>query len=125
MTFNYAKSAATAQKLLANFGKDVTVRRQTAGAYDPATSSATITNVDVIAKGALFDYSRMQYGQNTAVGTLIQTGDKRLLLSPLNFTSDPVATDLIIADGFTWTIIDIKILRPAGVTVMYDIQIRH
>jgi hypothetical protein len=125
MTFNYTKAAASAEQLLRNFGKNVTVRKQVAGTYDPATSSAAITNVDTTAKGALLNYTRMQYGQHTEAGTLIQVGDKKLLLSPVNLTSDPTASDLIIAGGFTWNIIDVKTLRPADVTVLYEIQLRR
>lgn len=122
MSFDYTQSAATAQRLLARFGKAITVRKQQAGAYDPATSSVSINNVDTVAQGVLLEYKD---GQANAPGTMIQVGDKKLLLSPANFSADPIASDLVLADGATWNIVKVKALRPAGVTVLYELQLRR
>ena len=77
MSFDYSELAATALELLTEFGGDVTRRSYTAGVYDPATGLVTPTTADTTRQGALFDFGA---GKTLERGTLIQAGDKQLLL---------------------------------------------
>lgn len=124
MTFDYSKSAATALRLLTKFGRTVTLRKQTEGAYDPATSSATITTTDYTGHGALFDFNERQLGTTFAPGSTIQIGDKRLSLAPSGITVAPVPNDLLIFGSDTWSVINVKTLAPAGTVVMYELHLR-
>ena len=78
MSFDYAKSAATALRLLQQFGQAVTRNASTAGAYDPATGASVVTNVASSRTGALLNYSGK--GEVYANGNLVILGDKKLLL---------------------------------------------
>ena len=51
--FDYAKSAATALKLLTKFGRDVVRRNYSTGTYDPATGANAVTYADTTWKAAL------------------------------------------------------------------------
>lgn len=124
MTFDYTKSAATALRLLTKFGRSVTLRKQTPGAYDPATSSNTITNTDYTGQGALLDFNERQLGTNFAGGSTIQQGDKYLLLAPSGITVAPVTNDLLIFGSDTWTVLNVKTLAPAGTAVLHKLHLR-
>lgn len=121
MSFDYDKSAATALRLLQKFGQAVTLRKQTAGAYDPATGAATVTTSDYSATGVFLDYKLQNSGQ-ALENSMVQVGDKKLLLSP-DVTSAPDVDDLIIGQG-TWRIVNIKAVNPSGTPVLYELQLR-
>jgi hypothetical protein len=124
MTFDYTKPAATALKLLTKFGRSVTLRKQTAGAYDPATSGATVTNTDYTGTGALFDFNERILGTQFENGTSVQMGDKYLLLASSGITVAPVPNDLLIFGSDTWTVLNVKTIAPAGTAVLYELHLR-
>jgi len=119
----YERIQKTADKLLKGKGQTVTLTKETAGAYDPATGTATVTTSAQTAYGAVFEY-----GNQNIDGTLIKEGDKQLLLSA--FQTDgtaltaPVVNDTVTIGGVIYTITRIKPLAPAGTTVIYDCNIR-
>lgn len=119
----YAKMQATANRLLKGKGQSITLSRQTAGAYDPATGTAAVTVTTQTAYGAVFPYA-----DKNIDGVLIQEGDKQLLLSALNSAGTalvaPALNDTVLIDSVTYTITRIKPLSPAGTTVLFDCTIR-
>lgn len=122
MTFNYSKSAATARKLLTKFGRTVTRRTYTAGAYDPATGTSTPTTADTSRIGALFDYNdKTSQGQQYVRGTLVIAGDKQLLLDAEGAAA---ATDHYIVGSAEYTVVSMAEINPAGTPVMYDLHLR-
>lgn len=118
MTFNYSEIAANALEVLTEFGRDVTRRSYSQGAYDPATGLVTPTTADTPRRGALFDFGA---GQTLERGTLIQGGDKRLLLDA---TSTVAQQDHFIIGGVEYVIVSIGEIAPAGTAVLYDIHLR-
>lgn len=124
MSFNYANTAATSLKLLTRFGRTVTLRRQVAGAYDPATGSATVTTTDYTGKGAIFDFDERRLGTVFAPGSTIQMGDKYLLLAPDGITVAPAPGDFLIFGSDTWNIVNKKSVEPAGIVVLYELHLR-
>ena len=120
MTFDYAEIATTSAELLAEFGQEVTLRNVTPGVYNPATSSTSApTETDVKYKGALFDFGA---GQTMERGTLIQAGDKKLLLDPAAVV-DP-QDRVLDAAGVVYSIISIGEIKPAGTRVLYNLHLR-
>lgn len=119
----YAKMQATANKLLKGKGQSLTLTRQTAGTYNPATGQATVTTTTQAGYGAIFDYS-----DKNIDGVLVVSGDKQLLLSAVNSAGTaltaPVVNDTVTAGGVVRTITRIKTLSPAGTTVMFDCNLR-
>lgn len=118
MTFDYAHTAATSLKLLTRFGQNVTRRSYTVGTYDPATGAATTSTADTTRKGVLLDFGA---GQTLERGTLIQGGDKRLLLDA---DAAPDPQDHFIVGGIEYVIVSIGEVNPAGTPVLYDIHLR-
>lgn len=119
MTFDYAELAATALELLTEFGGDVTRSSYSAGVYDPATGLVTPATADTTRKGALFDFGA---GQTLERGTLIQGGDKRLLLDA---TATVAQQDHFIIGGVEYVIVSVGEISPAGTVVLYDIHLRR
>jgi hypothetical protein len=119
----YAKMQATANRLLKGKGQSITLTRQTAGAYDPATGTAAVTTTTQTAYGAMFEY-----GDKNIDGVLIQEGDKQLLLSALNSAGTalvaPALNDTVTINTVVYTVVRIKPLSPAGTTVLFDCNIR-
>ena len=115
----YGDLAKTADELLAEFGRAVTIRINTPGTYDPETGTTTVSTADHIGYGCTFDY-----GASAIDGTMIVQGDKQLYLSPVGMP-EPGIDDLAIIDGVTWRITPpVKVIAPAGVAVLYDCNLR-
>ena len=120
----YTKMQTTANKLLKGKGQAVTLSRQTAGAYDPATGTSTVVVTTQNGTGAIFDYE-----DKNVDGVLILSGDKRLLLSAMSSTGSaltaPEVNDTVTdAGAVVRTITRIKTLAPAGTVVMYECNLR-
>ena len=113
---------AIADSAMSQYGQLVTLIHKTVGAYDPATGTAVTTSTSEIGRGVVFDYSRTKDGLSQADGTLIFQGDKKLLLSPVGITA-PRLDDIVLANGITFVIKNIKSMNPAGTVVMYECQL--
>lgn len=118
MSIDYASIAANALAALTDAGQDVTLRTYTAGTYDPATGTATPTTADTTRKGVIFDFGG---GATLERGTLIQVGDKRLLLDAEASVSQQ---DHFVIGGVDYSIVSIGEVNPAGTCVLYDIHLR-
>lgn len=118
----YDRAAATALRLLAKYGEDVTLRAYTVGTYDPETGTTTNTTADTARKAATFDYPRLNQGQVLAGQTLIQQGDRQCLMDANG--AAPTMADHVIVDSIEYVIKDIKTLSPAGTPVLYELQLR-
>jgi hypothetical protein len=124
MTF-YTRLQNTAQKLLKGKGQILTLTKVTAGTYNPATGAMTGTTTSTqTAYGAIFDYGAKQID-----GTLIKAGDKHVLISA--FKSDgsaltaPVLGDTVSIGGVVYTLVEpLKTVGPAGITVIYEANLR-
>lgn len=115
---SYAQDAIEAAATLAEDGQVVTLRRVTPGTYDPATGAVSNTTSDVSRYGVVFDYSD---GLSNMAGTIIQQGDKRLLMEAGTI---PDMNDVVLVGGVQYGIAGIKEVNPAGTVVLYDIQLR-
>lgn len=119
MSYDYAKAAATALRLLTRFGSAVTVTRVTPGAYDPETgtngsgSTATWTP-----QGVRLDYSAREID-----GTLILSGDQRVYMSA-EPGLDPQPGDTVTLGADVWRVVRSHTLAPAGVAVLLEVQVR-
>jgi len=121
----YDRMAATALRLIERFGQTITLRDTVPGEYDPVTGGSTPeTTVDQPAQAILQDYALQQAGMSYAEGTVIQQGDKKILVAAQGLTP-PTLTTTVIADGATWTIVNIKEINPAGTPLVYEIQGRR
>ena len=118
MTFDYAKTSATALSLLTKFGADVTVTRVTTGTYDPATGTNAVTTSTATVKGVVLDFGA---GVSMVGGNMVTAGDKRLVLEA---AAAPDMNDRFTANGKTYAPVSIGEVNPAGVAVLFDLHIR-
>lgn len=114
--FDYAVTAATATRLLQRFGAAATLKRQTAGAYNPATGAAAVTVTSLATTAAVFAYPQ-KYIDNT----LILQGDQQAYLAP---GVAPQQGDRLAWQGKDYEIVVVKPVSPAGTAVLYEAQIR-
>ena len=120
--FNYANTAATADRLIKRFGASAILRRvlNDVAAYDPATGTVTApTVVDTACSAVVIDYD-----QKMIDGTLIRNGDKRVYMSVVG-VGLPLVADLFVWQSVTYACIAVKPLAPSGsIFVLYELQIR-
>ena len=114
----YANLAATARRLLAQYGTDATLTRVTTGAYSPATGTAASTTTTYTGKAARFDYA-----QRDIDGTLVRVGDQRIYLD-VQDTVMPQTGDTITMGGRIWSVVIARSIDPALTAVLYDVQAR-
>lgn len=116
----YDDAAGVADDLLSQFGQSCVLGSVTDGTYDPATGSASPTTASQPVTAAMFDYP-----QRFVDGTLIRTGDKRALVSPVGLTVEPKPGDTLTdAAGKVHQVVDAKATAPAGTVVLWTLQVR-
>lgn len=114
----YVEMAQIAHDMIDEYGQAVAITHNSAGSYNPATGSAAITTITQAGIGAVVDYVANQID-----GTLIQRGDKQLLLATHNISA-PQLDDLVTTGGVTYAIKHVTTLAPAGLSVIYECQLR-
>lgn len=115
---DYASLAAGALDALTEAGQTVTLRTYSSGTYDPAAGSATTTYTDSSRIGVVLDFGS---GQTMTRGSLIQGGDKRLLLEATG--AAPTLKDHFIINGVEYVTVSIGEINPAGTPVLYDLHL--
>lgn len=118
MTFDYADTADLALGALTEFGMAVTRRAAGSAVYSPGTGTSSSSTADSVRQGALFDYGP---GQTQVRNTLIQAGDKRLLLDA---SGAALMTDQYVINGVVYTVVSVGEVNPAGTPVLYDLHVR-
>lgn len=108
---------STATRLLAQFGKSLTLRIQTGAAYDPDTQTNVPTCADHAVSGVIGNYQ----GRITESGTLVQTDDKKILVS-VGAAPEPTAGAQIIDGATVYVVQTVKALNPAGTPLLYELQ---
>lgn len=116
---------STANRLIADKGLAVTLTRQAAGTYDPATGAPAIATTTQTGKGVILPFAA---GLRHAGGSNIVQGDKQLLLSAINSAGSPLTPpaldDKVTAAGVDYVITEIAPLAPAGLNIMFDCTVR-
>ena len=126
MSAFYDEMADVALELIAEFGQAGTLTSVTKGEYDPVTGfgtdPVTLTQTGQL---VLLDYTTQEAGIINAAGSLVQQGDKKIMLAAKGLVWAPTMTTTILADGLTWTIINIKTTNPAGTPLLYELHGRR
>jgi hypothetical protein len=118
VSFDYALTAETVERLLTRFGASTTHKIKSTAVYDPATGSAAVSYTNQTVKAAVFAYE-----QKYIDGTLIKAGDQQALMSAQGVTN-PKAGDLLTWGGVDLVVVAAKPLAPAGTDVLHELQIR-
>lgn len=119
----YERMAATALRLIAQFGQVGTISDVTPGTYDPAAGATTgDTPISQPAQMILLDYTRQESGAKYNEGTQVLAGDKKILIAAQGLAWAPMMTSRITADSAAWQVVNIKVLNPAGTPLVYEIH---
>ena len=117
--YNGLKS--TASRLLTQFGKPMTLRIQTSSVYDPVTQTNVPAYTDYPVSGLVLNYGRERSGAVSENGTLVQTNDRKLLLSVSNAPIPSIGA--VVVDGADiYTVENVKALSPAGINLLFELQ---
>lgn len=116
--FDYGRSAAQANRMIARFGQPAVLERPTKSgpAYNPTIGTPGEHAVTVVVTG---------YDAKDIDGTRILATDKKVLLAKGNMTITPTLSDLLKIGGEPHRIIDIRTLAPGGQVVLWTLQCRR
>lgn len=109
-------------RLIKQFGQTVTLQRAADdGTYNPATGTATTTTTTITYRGMVQAYKDYQRD-----GTIIQVGDRRLVLdaSCKTASQEPRVGDSVIVGGATYQILSVDNGSEGETTLIYGCQVR-
>lgn len=115
-TFDYTRTRATADRLLARFGQTGAIRRvySTGPVYDPVQTTTDYACTLVVT----------EYDKRDIDGTLILQTDRKVLVAVTGLSVVPTVTDRAVVEGVPLTIVAVMPLSPGGTVVMYELQVR-
>ena len=120
---DYSKTAVRADQSLRRKGSIVVLRQVVTGNYDPNLGTAPSTTTDYEGTGV-----KINYEAENIDGTLIQAGDQKLLLSPLQRNGlpmpQPTNADLVLFGGASYTVKAVETTAPVDVAVLHTLQLR-
>lgn len=127
--FNYARTSATAERLIARFGQTGALRRM--------VSDGDVFNPTLVATDYPCTFAILDYANGLIDGTLIKQTDQLAYLSTAGLAVSPETTDQLVVGPGTWsgspatfsgspaTLVNVKPLSPAGTVVFYELQVRR
>jgi hypothetical protein len=116
----YGELARAAVDLLNELGQLVLLTRAGAGdGYNPDTGFTEDGGEQVwSASGVEFAYT-----QREVDGSLIQSGDRRVLIAP-DLGTMPQSGDVVTLGSYRLEVVESRPLQPAGVVVLHEVQAR-
>jgi len=113
------KARNTANKMIAKFGKSITLTRVTEGSYDPTTGEmAASTNSTATLSALIQDYKPFEY-----VSGAIESGDRQVTIAALDATI-PNIGDTITIDALVYSVISVKTVWSGELAALYELQVR-
>jgi hypothetical protein len=123
---NYAQKARDADAQFRSKGQLITITRTIKGAY--VAGRVTSTTSTEGAWGIETDLTSRDYGVTVAPGTLIQAGDRKLMMSVFADDGSPLVQpsvgDVVTLGVQTYTVKFTDRTSPAGIPIMYQLVVR-
>ena len=121
----FDSAVALAKRLIEKNGQAITLRSFTAAAApDPAKPWEPGANTPVDATvNAVF----LEYGLNYIDGTVVQTGDQKVLVPSTDTAGAAISPKLdgeVLRGAESWKIISLNPLNPNGQSIIYELQVR-
>ena len=117
----YEKLLSKADILIAKFGQGIEIMRASTSEPHP------VTGVGESRTGGPYDAVAvlLPYPDDKIDGTLVQRGDRKLLMSVGDADYAPILSDRPVVNEQEWTIVNIETISPAGTDVLYKLQVRQ
>lgn len=116
-SFDYTRTRATAERLIARFGQTGAIRRTVS---DGDVFNPSQTTTDYAATLVVLDFAKKDID-----GTLILQTDQLVYVSTASLAISPEVTDRLVVGGAVLTIVNAKPLAPAGTVVFWELQVRR
>ena len=110
-----SRARDTAERMIAAYGKAMTLRRQTEGAYNATTGLAAVTSADYAVVGVLGAPSKTMIDAHAA-----QSSDMGVLLAAQALTVEPLVGDDLVAEGVTWEIVAVRAIYSGELVAIYE-----
>ena len=118
---DYDSIQVGASEAIRDAGKPMTLRIQTGSVYDPVTQTNVPAYTDYPLSGLVLNYGRERSGAVSENGTLVQTNDRKLLLSVSDAPIPSIGA--VVVDGADiYTVENVKALSPAGINLLFELQ---
>ncbi|EAO0751720.1 hypothetical protein VY487_004857 [Salmonella enterica] len=118
MPYDYSRLKNRGSALIKKYGYSLSLVRPAKSGIDPATGDRMAGEDSLLYSVTGID---QQYRQSEIDGTLIKTGDKKILLTA---ETAPEQGDYL-TDGLSrWNIITITPVKPANDVLLYSLQVR-
>jgi hypothetical protein len=117
-TFDYSRSQATADRLIAKFGQPGTIRRPGAASGDPWNPTIGPAT-DYPCTLVVLDYTAREID-----GTLILASDRKVYVATAGLDVTPEPSDQVVVGSEVLSIVNVGRLAPAGVDVFFLLQAR-
>ncbi len=118
MPYDYSRLKNRGSALIKKYGYSLSLVRPAKSGIDPATGDRMAGEDSLLYSVTGID---QQYRQSEIDGTLIKTGDKKILLTA---ETVPEQGDYL-TDGLSrWNIITITPVKPANDVLLYSLQVR-
>ena len=124
---DYTEIAADVLEALQEDGMAMTLRRATAGTFNPAMGSFTGgTSTDYPAWGLIQSRTMERSGASGGRfnGILVQTDDEFIILAASGLTVAPAPGDLLVISGVTYNLVTLIAVNPGGVVLFYRLLVR-
>lgn len=119
MGFDYSELTETAKELLQEFGQNILFTRQGNSEYNNATGEAKSSLEHFDGFGVIFPFGK---GVTSVNGSLVESGDQEIYWYG---TTAPQPGDNVAVAGVDYKLVAVQAIEPAGVNVLYQIQVRR
>lgn len=113
------RAQASTLRLISKAGTTAEFTRTTGQQYNPSTGDLTAGSVATWSAHVVIE----EYAAKEIDGTLIQRGDCKLLLPGV--APKPLVGDTITLGGTVWHLVNVATEQPAGIPILYTIQVRR
>lgn len=116
---NYDRFVSTAKTQIADKGRMVTLRSKSSGTFDPiAGTMSDGSQTDRQVKALFTEYAAKQVD-----GTMIQQGDKQVMIADL--ATAPDNDDILIDGSDEYAIVHVGAIQPGDTPILYKLQVRR
>jgi len=115
-----AKRDGTVKNSMAKYGLPMTLVVPAVGTYTEGTGAFTAgTDKTYAVQGLIGNYRKSRKGD-----TAVQSKTRYIYLSPSGMTVEPEAGNKLRIGSTDYEIVDVELVQPGGITVLYQLEVR-